>query len=323
MSLNLFRTPDGKPTGISIANLEKSAENKNALIALFNGAKNIPSSVMEPDKSWGYQNEDQPGERRNYSAASSYHAMGKDTRLPKAVRVALSCRGKGAGQGGGGRSHGEGGLSRFPQNIGRSMVLMYSKPSDVVFDPFAGHNSRMEFCIEAGRSYIGCDLSSEFMEFNRARAKELREKYPGLKIKLIQGDSRSIPVKSGRGDFTITSPPYWDIEYYGDEPEQLGKSKTYADFMQGLQQALGENHRILKPGSFAVWFVNDFRKNGTFYLYHIDTIRAAEAVGFVVHDLLIVNYGRTIRDCFINRNFKDKLLPKRHEYGLIFRKPLK
>lgn len=31
-----------------------------------------------------------------------------------------------------------------------------------------------------------------------------------------------LPWDNGCGDFTITSPPYYNLEHYGDEPEQLG-----------------------------------------------------------------------------------------------------
>lgn len=203
------------------------------------------------------------------------------------------------------------------------MVLFYSNLGDTVFDPFAGHNSRMDLCVQAGRNYIGCDLSTLFMDFNQERAAELRKDFPKAQIELHHCDSRSIDVRSNRADFTITSPPYWDIEFYGDESGQLGKRKTYKSFLTGLRKVLSENFRILKPGSYAVWFVNDFRRKGKMYFYHADLLRLGERVGFLAHDILIVDFGRGFGDVFVNRMMVRKIIPKRHEYGIVFRKPEK
>lgn len=70
-----------------------------------------------------------------------------------------------------------------------------------------GHNSRAELVIRTGRHYTGCDLSAEFMQFNRKRAAELREEFPKARIVLHEGDSRKVPVESNSHDFTLTSPP--------------------------------------------------------------------------------------------------------------------
>jgi hypothetical protein len=128
-------------------------------------------------------------------------------------------------------------------------------------------------------------------------------------------------TSDGIGDFTISSPPYYDIEDYGDEPEQLGKLGSYAAFLDDLQLVMQQNFRCLKSGAYCVWFVNDFRRDGKFHYFHIDTIKRMEEVGFIMNDLLIVDLGNSFREAFINQIVEQKILPKRHEYGLIFKKP--
>src|SRR5262249_41480621 len=143
---------------------------------------------------------------RSYSETAPGIAKARDGRLSEALRDAYSISGRGCGAGA---------LSRFPQNVGRSMVLFYTNPGDTVFDPFAGHCSRMNLCVQEGRHYIGCDVSAEFMAFNRRRAEELRDGYPNVNIELHCCDSRKVPVASRSADFTISSPPYYNTEYYG------------------------------------------------------------------------------------------------------------
>jgi DNA modification methylase len=228
-----------------------------------------------------------------------------------------TCRGKGAG------------LSRFPQNVGRALLLLYTKKGDTVLDPFAGHNSRMELCWRAGRNYKGNDISQYFQDANRRVLNRLMKEKDddlfrdiGADVDLSVGDSRKLPWKSGSGDFTITSPPYYNLEHYGDEPEQLGLGAvSYNDFLNRLFEVMIENFRVLKAGRFCIWCVNDFRLDGQFYNYHGDVIRLMRRAGFVQHDICIVDLVSSIAAAFVNQIVERKLLPKRHEYALIFKKP--
>jgi DNA modification methylase len=222
-----------------------------------------------------------------------------------------------------------GALSRFPQNVGRILLKLYTKTGDTVVDPFAGHNSRMELCWRSGRNYIGQDLSRKFMEANR----QIREMLLGevatdlfpqthsqAFITLHEGDSRQMLAADCSGDFTITSPPYWNIEYYGNEPEQLGAG-DYDSFLKGLAQVAAENFRCLKPGAFCVWCVNDFRADGKFHSYHEHTCGLLREAGFYQWDIAITDLGSSFGAAFAQQVMDRKILPKRHEYCLIFRKP--
>jgi SAM-dependent methyltransferase len=305
-------TGDGIFKGKGISALLNSKNARNGFISLFNGTENIPSSVMRANRKSNAQNDDAVAQR-SYNQTMKGRKISRNPNVLGIVRKAWTSSGKGVQSGA---------LSTFPQNVGRSVLLLYSEPGQVVFDPFAGHNSRMDLCINAGRHYIGCDISSEFMRYNQKTAAKLREKYPQARIKLHHVDSRKVPVKDAIGDFTITSPPYYNIEYYGDEPEQLGKCPTYREFLHAMGLVIKENFRCLKPGAYAAWFINDFRQKGKMHFYHMDIIRLGKKAGFIAHDLMIVDLGRSIRDCFTAQMVKTKILPKRHEYAVIFRKPL-
>jgi DNA modification methylase len=225
----------------------------------------------------------------------------------------------------------EGALSRFPQNVGRTLLLLYTKTGELVLDPFAGHNSRLELCFRASRRYYGNDISAKFQEANRQVLKLLRderetdlfaEQEPAPDVQLTTGDSRHLPWDNGIGDFTITSPPYYCLEHYGDEPEQLGNgARSYHDFLDRLFLVMQENWRVLKAGRVCIWCVNDFRYDGKFYSYHSDVIKLMTRSGFVQRDIAIVDLGPSIASAFVNQVFERKLLPKCHEYALIFEKP--
>jgi DNA modification methylase len=299
-----------QPKGKTLEALAASRVNHELLLSKFG---TLPQSIMVHDKA--DKAVDLLASDRSYTSTLNENEQSNDYRR----KFRVSGSGVGAGS-----------LSRFPQNVGRSLLLLYTKEGDTVIDPFAGHNSRMELCWRNNRNYIGQDLSHTFMEANRilaARfAEEATQDMYGKEhfkawIKLFEGDSRTMKAETESGDFTITSPPYWDIEFYGEEPEQLGTGRSYEDFLAGLYRVMVENFRCLKPGAFCVWCINDFRKDGKFYSYHEHTAEGLRQAGFIQHDIAITDLGSSMRACFPNQVIEQKILPKRHEYCLIFRKP--
>ena len=90
-----------------------------------------------------------------------------------------------------------------------------------------------------------------------------------------------------------------------------------------MGQVVKENFRCLKRGAYAAYFINDFRKGNKFYPYHQHIMELGTTAGFDIHDMLIVDLGRGFGDVFINQYVQKRILPKRHEYGVIFRKPEK
>ena len=215
----------------------------------------------------------------------------------------------------------KGAISMFPRDILEQLLDFYTERGDVFYDPFAGHNSRMEVSFRKGRNYIGWDCSKEFMKFNRkVREHLLKDNPENLTIKLVEGDSRKIDEPDNSVDFIFSSPPYWNLEWYGDEPEQLG-NLSYEDFMVGMTEVYAHCFRILKPGKFCIMNVNDFRKGGKYYSYHVDTVNALKSVGFEQFDHIILHYPNAMRKSFPNQIWEEKLMPKGHEHLLVFLKP--
>ena len=77
----------------------------------------------------------------------------------------------------------------------------------------------------------------------------------------------------------------------------------------------------MKPGSFCIWCVNDFRKNKIFYPYHAYLIFLFEDAGFEIYTIYIIDFGLSIAGAFVQDIIDFKYFPKRHEYCLVFRKP--
>ena len=224
--------------------------------------------------------------------------------------------------------------SDFPHNICRFCINFYCpKTTDsgyfsnglaTVFDPFAGHNSRMEDVFLCGRNYVANDLSHKFMEYNREIAQKLQKQSLPLGtipiLEVHEGDSRYLDFPANSFDFAITSPPFWDIEDYGPEPEQLSEQKTFHDFMYALEKVFRHVHRFLKKDAFFVVECNDFRRFRIFYPYHYHVIQALLIIGFVIHDVIICDYVRSQVSSFTTELDRLKITGKRHSYFIVVRK---
>jgi DNA modification methylase len=222
-------------------------------------------------------------------------------------------------------------LSVFPKEICQKFVKFFTKPGDTVFDPFAGHNSRMQSVFEMGRSYIGYDISEEYQQYNA----EIRDKLLGQAnfenenwevstkgvptIRLVVEDSRRISDIE-IGDFCITSPPYWQQEKYTDEAGQLYFCENYGIFLADLKEIMANVYRALKPGAYLCWNVNDFQKDFKFYNYHGDCITLLKQVGFAQRSIVIIDWGNSVKSIFVNQNEERKEIPKRHEYIIVCQK---
>jgi DNA modification methylase len=305
---------NNQANGKNLLSLQKSRKIRNNFINIFG---NVPESILKHDRHDKaldlYAND------RSYKNTSKKMIKKAHPEFTEKELKLFCLSHQGAK---------DGALSRFPQNIGRLLVNFYCPQDGVVYDPFAGHNSRMELVWKTGRNYIGVDVSKEFMIANRQIREMLLQKNRnslGLikkkEINLIEGSSNKVDLPDNYADFTLTSPPYWNIEYYGDEKEQLGNTKTYEDFIDLIFFHIKENFRILKPGAWCCWFINDFKSNGKYYVYHSDIAHLMEKAGFILESIYIVDLGRSVQKGFVQILFQRGVFPKRHEYCIVGRKP--
>lgn len=110
------------------------------------------------------------------------------------------------------------------------------------------------------------------------------------------------------------------LEYYDDHPQQLGYKKTYEEFLSGLSRILSESYRVLKPERHCIFNVNDFRKDGKFYMYHAHTANIMQKVGFKLADIIVIVWQSAIGAAFADQVWSRKVTAKKHEYLIVAKK---
>ncbi len=223
--------------------------------------------------------------------------------------------------GGGSRSTTGRAFSIMPPELVAFFARYYNDPTDnvVYLDPFMGQGVQMQVAHTLGMIYYGYDASEQFCSYiATVRAKLDTQRTPIIDI---CGDSRNpSAIPDDIGEFCFTSPPYWDTEFYGDEESQLGSSESYPDFLDGLEDVARAFRPKFKAGATIVVNVNDFRKQGTFYPFHADTISAFVRAGYTLTDTWILDaLVSRIAIVFAQDHNRKRVAPKVHEYALVFR----
>jgi DNA modification methylase len=171
------------------------------------------------------------------------------------------------------------------------LIKLFSKPGDVILDPFNGIGSTLKACAIEGRSGVGIELNPKYVKLTKERLKKEVESST-CEQRVIQGDSRIVldSLEQGSIDFVVTSPPYWNILHkvdhkakqerqshdldtkYSDNKKDLGNIDDYADFLQQLGIILGKCGRALKPRKYMAVIVSDFRDKSKFIMFHSDLV---------------------------------------------------
>ena len=236
------------------------------------------------------------------------------------------------------RSHG----AAFPISLATQQISVYTKPGEVVLDPFVGVGTTLDACATLGRRGIGIDLNERYVDLARADLGGSPDQ------ELIHGDALHLAryVKEGSIDFVLTSPPYgallknvkgafaykWKEHSkiasirnplpYSEDPRDLG-NLSYPDYLEAVGRVMIECYRAMRDGAYAAWVVKDFRalkEKIPYVAFHMHVTERAEEAGYKLWDIQIYDQTKfrpLVCLGYPSRNF---YLNIGHSYIMIYRK---
>ena len=207
------------------------------------------------------------------------------------------------------------GISIFNPYLCMCLLRAYAPPHADIYDPFGGGGTRAIISTIMGHKYTGCEIRQEEIDVVQKRAKVL-----GLDFTLHHKDARDFKAHR-EFNFSLTCPPYYDLEQYQGGSNDLSMLGTYKEFMGGIQSTMNNVYESLKPGSFSIWVIGNFRdKKSNLIDFHGNVITVANRAGFDFHDDIVFHSapGSAVQRAGVFT--ANKRATKIHEYIVIFKK---
>jgi DNA modification methylase len=165
----------------------------------------------------------------------------------------------------------------FSPTMISDFISFFTKEGDAVLDPFMGIGSTAEACKRTRRVAYGTELNSKYHKIAIKRAMEFKKN-------IINGDAKRIESYGfPEIDFSISSPPYWDIlnrstrdfkkvrdkklldTKYSEDNLDLGNIDNYDEFIKSCAEVYVNMYKILKKGAHIVIIIKNVKKDGKFY----------------------------------------------------------
>jgi DNA modification methylase len=153
--------------------------------------------------------------------------------------------------------------------------------------------------------------------------------------RLVQGDARDLSFINDRSvHLVVTSPPYWTLKRYRENPNQMGHITDYEKFIEELTKVWKECYRVLVPGGRLVCIVGDVclsrRQHGRHVVIplHADIAVSCRRIGFdnlnpiIWHKISNASYEVNNGSKFLGKPYEPNAIIKNDiEFILMQRKP--
>lgn len=173
-----------------------------------------------------------------------------------------------------------------------NLLQRYTRPDDLVVDPFCGSGTTLDVARELGRRARGFDVGPTRPDIEAA-------------------DARHLPLESGSVDFVFADPPYGDHLTYSDDPRCIGRlAATDEAYFEALDAAFAEAFRVLKNRRYLGLYICDFyaKKRGFVPI-------GARCMGLLARRFLPVDHVAVVRH---NRTLKEGSRHRAAEEGGFF-----
>lgn len=195
-----------------------------------------------------------------------------------------------------------------PSHVIWNVLQRWSKPGDIVVDPFCGSGTTLDVCRDLGRVGRGFDLQGPRQDVEKA-------------------DARSLPLADRSVDLVFMDPPYADNLAYSDDARCLGKLPAETgEWQEAMAEVMTEAARVLKKGGVCAVFLCDVYKvkqgKRTFLPLALYLAAAAESAGLhPVEHVAVVRRGKTLDTGAGSRQAaKDRFLLRGFSHLLVFEK---
>lgn len=179
--------------------------------------------------------------------------------------------------------------TNFRPSLAKAIVEAYSPEGGMVLDPCAGYGGRAAGALSSGRQYLGVDPHPKAKEAFVGLSADMGHKLAFFNLPFEEFNEGPLGV-----DLVFTSPPYFSVERYSDDPTQSWvRYKTWTAWVGGFLAPFVEKSWVhLKPGGVFCVNTKDIRVGKQVFPIGEELVRLALGAGFCQECTLSLPIGR-------------------------------
>jgi DNA modification methylase len=192
-----------------------------------------------------------------------------------------------------------------------------------IINPMCGEATSGFVAAQMGFRFVGVDVREEQVNHNNKVVKDF-----GLDhlAKFIHRDSRYLTledVDNEKFDLVFFSPPYYGVEKYSNEPDDISTYENYNQFMTALYQIIESAAKLLKENRFYIINVGDVREihgpdKGKLLNFCGDIVNFAESIGLRYYNDIILSQNLGTSGYRARNLFRTRKLVRIHQRVLVF-----
>ena len=204
--------------------------------------------------------------------------------------------------------------------VPRNLLLRYTRPGDLVLDPFVGGGTTAVEAALLGRRCVAGDLVPAALTATRLHLRGLPLRRPDIGAPaLVRQDARALALADRSVRLVLLHPPYADaIRYSAATPGDLSHLAAGL-FLDQLRRVAAESARVLAPGGRCALLIGDLRRRGAVVPLGFAAIQAFRRTGLVLEELIIKRQHHTrMEERWAPVSARRGFLLLAHEYLAVF-----
>jgi DNA modification methylase len=223
----------------------------------------------------------------------------------------------------------------FVPQIPYQALRRFTKPGDIVLDPFLGSGTTLIESRRLGRHGLGVELVASIADEAIALIEAEANPHHTWQ-EVIKGDSADRATleavrrvleyrERDKVQLLIMHPPYHDIIKFSDDPRDLSNKPTVTEFVETFKKVVDLTYAMLEQNHFLVVVIGDKYSDKAWIPLGFRVMEAVQAVGYTLKSIVVKNMEgnrakRNLQNLWRQRAFRGDYYIFKHEYVLFFQK---
>ena len=220
----------------------------------------------------------------------------------------------------------------FVPQIPSDLIRRFTKPGDVVLEPFMGSGTTLFECERLHRRYVGLDINADIVKLVEEKMKDGYKEYCIHQIDSGSNNAADVIAEDLKAfqrdavDLLIAHPPYYDIIKFTNQECDLSNSDSLDEFISRYINVIKQSFQYIRKNGHLAVVVGDLYRNSEVVPLGFMLMNATmqnfkcKLKGIVVKDMVGNRAKIGLAALWRKRALKSDYYLFKHEYLFVFRK---